>query len=71
MPKTFGNWPAETVIDTELINPVITGCEMKLTINPRRHNPSPIKIIPTKKLSVSTIFGSEVRSSSTFDTTLN
>ena len=51
---------AGMVMAAEQIKPVITGCEIKLTINPRRHKPRAIRIIPVKKLSVTAIFGSDV-----------
>ena len=48
------------VIAAEHIKPVITGCEMKFTINPSLSKPTIIRIKPAKKLKVTAIFGSEV-----------
>lgn len=71
MPNIFFNWPAGIVIAAEQINPVITGCEIKFTINPSLHKPTEIKIMPVKKLSVTAILGSDVTSGGTLSGLIN
>ena len=48
------------VIAAEHIKPVMTGCEIKFTINPSFSKPTIIRIKPAKKLKVTAIFGSDV-----------
>ena len=48
------------MIAAEHIKPVMTGCEIKFTINPSLSEPTIIRIKPAKKLNVTAIFGSDV-----------
>ena len=48
------------MIAAEHIKPVMTGCEIKFTINPSLSKPTIIRIKPAKKLNVTAIFGSDV-----------
>ena len=72
-PKMCFSWPADIVIDAAQIKPsdqpyfvtvfdlpVITGCDMKLTMKPSPKRPIVVKITPDRNESIIAMFGSEV-----------
>ena len=68
-PKSFFTWPVDMVTEAAQMKPVMTGWEMKLTMNPSLARPRATRIIPTKNDRVTAMFGSEMWSIGWFSST--